>query len=201
MRTTLTASALVTAIGSAALWQGTDGGRALTSETARRLAVAQAPQPVPNAMLETMAAEPLALHPEAGQVTVVEFIYTTCPTICQSAGADFARLRDAAAAAGIAHRLRLISLSFDPETDDPAHLAAYGELHEADGPIWTVARPEPSALPEILDSFGVIALPDGWRGFVHNAAIHLINDQGRLAAITDTDDVEGALAAAKGLLQ
>ncbi len=201
MRAALTASALVTAIGLAALWLGTDGGRALTSETARRLTVARAPQPVPDALLETMEAEPLALHPGPGQVTIIEFIYTTCPTICQSAGADFARLRDAAVVAGIAHRLRLISLSFDPETDNPALLAAYGEMHGADGTIWTVARPKPSALPELLDSFGVTALPDGWGGFVHNAAIHLINDQGRLASITDIDDVEGAMTAAKGLLQ
>lgn len=201
MRSALIASALVTAIGASALWLGTDNGRALTSETARRLAVAQAPQPVPDATLETMKAETLALHPGPGQVTVVEFIYATCPTICQSAGADFARLRDAVKAAGIARHLRLISLSFDPETDDPAQLATYGELHDADGSIWTVARPAPAALPELLNSFGVIAVSDKWGGFVHNAAIHMIDDQGRLAAITDTDNVTGALEAARKLLK
>lgn len=201
MCSALIASALVTAIGAGVLWLGTDQGRALTSEKAHRLAVAQAPQPVPDAMLQTMEVETLALHPSPGQVAVVEFIYTTCPTICQSAGADFARLRDAAKAVGIAHQLRLISISFDPETDDPDQLATYGELHDADGSIWTVARPAPDALPELLDSFGIIAVPDKWGGFVHNVAIYMVDDQGRLAAITDADDVAGALEAARKLLR
>ncbi|MCQ0093134.1 SCO family protein [Roseovarius sp. M141] len=199
MRVALIASTLVLATGVGVLWHATDEGRALTTETARRINVAETLPRVPDAALETMTGAHLQLHPGPGQITAVEFIYTTCPTICQSAGADFARLRDAAAA--IAPQLRLISLSFDPETDDPEHLAIYGNWHGADGDIWTVARPSRADLPGLLDSFGVTVIPDGWGGYIHNTAIHLLDDRGRLAAIVDTDDIDGALAAARQILR
>lgn len=199
MRTALIASALVLATGIGVLWHATDEGRALTTETARRINVAETLPHVPDATLETMTGTHVRLHPQPGHVTAVEFIYTTCPAICQSAGADFARLRDAVAAT--APGLRLISLSFDPDTDDPEHLATYGDWHEADGVIWTVARPSRAALPRLLESFGVTVIPDGWGGYVHNTAIHIVNSEGRLAAIVDTDDIDGALAAARRLLR
>ncbi len=201
MRAALVASALVLATGIGILWSATDGGRALTTETARRINVAETLPRVPDATLETMTGTQLQLYPGPGEVTAVEFIYTTCPTICQSAGANFARLRDAAKAAGIASRLRLISLSFDPDIDDPEHLAAYGENHGADATIWIVARPSREALPRLLESFGITVIPDGWGGYIHNTAIHLVDSQGRLAAIVDTDDIDGALAAARSLLR
>jgi protein SCO1/2 len=201
MRATVLASALVATVGTAMLWQATEGGRALTTEVARRLSVAEAPRPVPDADLETMTGAHQHLYPDPGGVTLVEFIYTTCPTLCQSAGADFARLRDRALAAGLGPRLRLISLSFDPETDDPAQMAAYGAAHGADGTVWTVARPDPAALPGLLAAFGVTVIDDDWGGYTHNAAIHLVDDRGRLAAITDTEDVAGAMAAVWRVLQ
>lgn len=201
MRAAVIACVSVVAAGSLALWVATEGGRALTTEAARRINVAETLPPVADATLEGMSGKRLQLHPQPGQVTAVEFIYTTCPTICQSAGADFARLRDAVQAAGMAPRLRLISLSFDPETDDIAHLASYGDMHGADGLVWTVARPSPNGLTELLDSFGVTVIPDRWGGFTHNAAIHIVDDRGRLAAIVDSDDIVGAVAAIKPLIR
>ncbi|MBU2581998.1 MAG: SCO family protein [Alphaproteobacteria bacterium] len=201
MRAALITSVLVTATGCGALWIATDGGLALTTESARRLRVERTQPSVPNAALETMTGETETLRPDTGNLTLIEFIYTTCPTICQSAGAAFARLRDAAEAEGLAPRLRMLSLSFDPEADNLAQLAAYGARHKADGRVWTVARPDPDDLPELLATFGVTVIPDGWGGYTHNAGIHLVDDRGRLVAITDADDVGGALAVARSFLQ
>jgi protein SCO1/2 len=198
MRAALLACAVVLFTGGGALWLGTDAGRALTTESARRINVAETRPAIPDATLETMTGAHVPLHPPPGEVAAVEFIYTTCPTICQSAGAEFARLRDATQAEGLP--LRLISVSFDPETDDPDHLADYAGWHGADGTAWTVARPTPADLPGLLQGFGVTVIPDGWGGFIHNTAIHLVDDQGRLAAIVDYDDIDGALAAARALL-
>lgn len=185
-------SVLAAALGAGILWQATEGAQAFTSEAARRLDVVRAPRPVPNLMLEDMNGRQVPLLPRSGEVVLVEFIYTVCGDICQIAAADFAELRDQLRARG--EKVRLISVSFDPARDTPEQMAIYGDAHEADGTIWTVARPEPSALEDLLNLFDVVVIPDEWGGFQHNAAIHVISAEGSFAAVYDTDAVAAVLA-------
>lgn len=70
----------------AALWWGTDGLQALTSETARRLDIAAAPRLLPDVLLRDQAGRPFRLTDYRGAPLVLEFIYTTCPDICLSLG-------------------------------------------------------------------------------------------------------------------
>ncbi|WP_027256524.1 SCO family protein [Leisingera aquimarina] len=183
---------LAAVIGGGILWQATDGAQAFTSEAARRLDVARSPRPVPAVMLEDMTSRQVPLLPQAGEVVLVEFIYTVCGDICQIAAADFAEIRDRLQAQGVT--ARLISVSFDPERDTPEQMAIYGDAHEADGAKWTVARPEESDLDGLLKLFDVTVIPDEWGGYQHNAAIHVIDGSGRFSAVFDTDAVEAVAA-------
>ena len=184
---------IAAALGAAAFWEATDGLRALTAEGARRIAVAEAPVPTPDVRLETMRGEIVPLRPQNGEVVLVEFIFTTCPVICQAAAIDFAALRDDLVATGA--DVRMISISFDPTRDDLEAMLDYGERHGADGRIWTVARPSAQDPPDLLKTFGVTVIPDEWEGFQHNAAIHLIRPDGGFSAIFDTEAVDEAARA------
>ncbi|PKP78236.1 MAG: SCO family protein [Alphaproteobacteria bacterium HGW-Alphaproteobacteria-3] len=197
----LAASVAVVLAGLAVLWQATDGGQALTAERARRLTALRDMPAVPEVVLETMTGTPLPLGGPTKRATLVEFIYTTCPTICQAAGAEMARLADDVRAAGLDESVRLVSISFDPGRDDPDALNAYGEGHGADGALWTVARPDPDDLPALLATFGVVVIPDRWGGFTHNTALHVVDAGGRLRAIVDYDDPAAALTALHGVVQ
>jgi protein SCO1/2 len=189
---------VIAVVAGAALWQATDGLRAFTTEGARRLAVLEQPRPVPDARLIDMRGRELTLTDEIGWTEVVEFIYTTCPTICTALGESFARLRSDIDAAGLADRVRLISISFDLARDGPEALRDYAEAHGADGHAWTVARPEnEQALNSLLKAFDVIVIPDGAGGFVHNAALHVIGQNGKLKAIFDVGEEARVLAAAR----
>jgi protein SCO1 len=188
----LTPSLLVALLGGGILWQATDGARAFTSEAARRIEVAQDPRPVPDRQLQDMAGVYIPLLPQQGETVLVEFIYTVCGDICQIASGEFAELRNKLRARGVP--VRMISVSFDPERDTPTQMADFGELHEADGEIWTIARPDNADLPELLNLFGVVVIPDEWGGFQHNAAIHVLNRDGRFEAVLDIDDVDGVIA-------
>ena len=53
---------------------------------------------------------------------------------------------------------------------------------------------DPIELRGLLDAFGVVVLPDGAGGFVHNAAIYLVDATGRLAHVYDADAAERAIA-------
>ena len=189
-------SLLIIAFGSVSLWQATDGLSALTTEGARRLQVAAAPMDLPDLFLEDMGGGEVILGEPDDGLTFAEFIYTTCPTICREAGEEMARLRDRLVEDGLVDQVRLLSISFDPAYDDPAAMTVYGELHDADGQIWTIARPDPDDLAAMLEGFGVQVIPDEYGGFEHNAALHLIDRSGRLSGIFDIDDIDGAAAAA-----
>jgi protein SCO1 len=187
------ASLMVAAFGAAFLWHATDGLQALTSESARRLSVARQKPAVPDIVLETMAGKTRPLRPDNGQASVVTFIYTSCPTLCQSAGSELARMRGGLIARGLGDRVRIMSISFDPENDTRDEMTRYGETHDADGKIWTVARPSAKDLPSLLERFGVVVIPNRFGGFEHNAAMHIINPEGKLAAIIDITDISGAI--------
>jgi len=195
---TAVATLVIAVVAGAALWQATDGLRAFTTEGARRLAVLEQPRPVPDVRLIDVRGREQASTDENGRAVVVEFIYATCPTICTALGESFAKLRSDIDAAGLADRVRLISISFDLARDGPEALRDYAEAHGADGRVWTVARPENElALHSLLKVFDVIVIPDGAGGFVHNAALHVIGQNGKLKAIFSIGEEARVLATAR----
>ena len=77
--------------------------------------------------------------------------------------------------------VHLVSISFDLEHDQPARLGRYAAEMRADSAYWTLAPPAPhdDALA-LLRSLTVVVVPDGEGGFVHNGAIHLLDERGSL---------------------
>ncbi len=183
--------AIVLIAGTSVLWIRTDGARAFTSEGARRLAILQKPRVPPPILLEASDRTRFTLATLRGSITVVEFIYTNCPTLCVSLGEAFTRLQ-AVLTESRRDDVRLLSIGFDTAHDTPDSLAAYGKRHRADPRRWTLARVvNPPELPPLLAAFGVVVIADSYGGFSHNAALHVVDDRGRLFQILDADDVEG----------
>ena len=91
----LVATTLVLIAGTSALWIKTDGARAFTSESARRLAITRYPRTPPPALLEASDRRLFTLEKLHGRIVVVDFVYTNCPTVCVSLGSAFTRLQAA----------------------------------------------------------------------------------------------------------
>lgn len=68
---------------------------------------------------------------ETPQPVMLNFIFTSCNTICPVLSATFAQVRKLLGAE--AERVRFVSISIDPEQDTPATLAAYARRYGADG--------------------------------------------------------------------
>ena len=67
-------------------------------------------------------------------------------------------------------------------------MKACGAADGADGRTWGIARVRRAAdLKPLLDAFGIVVIPDGLGGVEHNAAIHLVARDGRLAWISDIE--------------
>ncbi|MCL7466565.1 SCO family protein [Phaeovulum sp. NW3] len=184
------ATLAVACCGAAALWWGTEGGQALTSEAARRLDIARAPRALPDVVLHDQNGALTHLSDYRAAPVVLEFVYTTCPDICLALGTAFERL-DAA----LPRDARLISISFDP-ADDTARLGDFADRYDATAPRWRVAGIKgDAARAALLDRAGVVVIPDGFGGFVHNAGLYLVDAQGRLTAVFDPEDTRGLRAA------
>lgn len=183
---TLLASALILAVGVAVLFVATDGFRAFTTETARRIDVRAHPRALPQVPLLTADGQTIELADLRGRWLLVDFIYTRCMTYCSVQGSEFARLQERMAGPIADGRVVLLSVSFDPAHDGPSQLAAYQRRSGDRGAGWIAARPaEASELTTLMHAFGVTAIPDGLGGYVHNAAIAIVDPDGRLVAITD----------------
>ena len=87
-----------------------------------------------------------------GHTVAINFIFTTCTTICPPLGATFARVQqELGDKAG--RDVRLISISVDPATDTPERLKAWGEKFHA-GEGWTFVTGNKSEVDDLLRALG-----------------------------------------------
>lgn len=184
------ATLLMTILGVATLWTGTDGGQAFTAEEARRLEIRATPRQVPEWILENQDGDAFRLQDWHEKFIVVDFIYTSCLTVCLSLSSDMRKLQQTFAPLVQADKLRFLSISFDPEKDTPQRLKEHFSRFAADFSSWTAARPTSAAQNKtILDFFKVIVIPDEYGGYIHSAGYHIIAPSGELIAIFGTEQI------------
>lgn len=148
----------------------------------------------------------VATGTRASDVYLVDFIYTRCPTVCRTLGSEFQQMQAAiknealGTSSGGHSKVKLVSVSFDVEHDRPPILKRYAASLAADPSIWSFVVPETrSQSSTLLRSLGVVVVPDGMGGYVHNGSIHLIDGRGVLRGLYEFDQWEQALSHAKEL--
>ena len=202
LRTACAALLLVVASYGAAYWL-THDFQVWTAEGARRLEVALAPVALPPVQVEgpLLPAQPLPQWLAAqGQVTVLDFIYTRCETVCLSLGSVFQQMQASLQQTGPEEGVRLLSISFDGEHDTPERLAAYAKGLGADPALWQFARvPKPEESAALLRRMQVVVVPDERGEFEHNAALLVLDAQARLVRVFDIAERELALNYARHL--
>jgi protein SCO1/2 len=205
LRTALASALFVLLSHTAAQWL-THDYQVWTVEGARRLQVALHPVAAPRITMEGPGVEGQALHTllaDGRSVTIVDFMYTRCLTVCTVLGGVFQQLQTAireGERADGATPLRLLSISFDPSHDDSAALRAYGAGSGADPRIWRFAGvADATHLKHLLDRYEVTVIPDGLGGYEHNAALLVIDVHGRMRHVFDYSEPDAALAFARSL--
>ena len=179
-----------------------------TAEGARRLEVALQPIAAPALQMDGpgLSAQPLSQFLADGQsVTLVDFVYTRCQTVCLALGSVFqqmqATLQAAASQPGArAPRVKLLSISFDGQHDNLQVLQAYAARLSADPRLWQFVRlPDAKDTQRLLAEFQVVVVPDGRGDFEHNAALLVVDQHGRLVRIFDYAEQQLALDYARHL--
>jgi protein SCO1 len=120
-----------------------------------------------------------------GQPFVLTFVFTRCPVpnFCPRISQNFSELQKAiASGAGPAGKVRLLSITLDPQFDTPEILKSYAEHLSADFNIWTFATGEPARIDNLTQSFAVFVQPEGGT-ISHGLATALIGPDGSVAKI------------------
>ena len=87
-----------------------------------------------------------------GHAVAINFIFTTCTTICPPLGATFARVQKELGDK-VGRDVRFISISVDPATDTPERLKAWGaKFHAGEG--WTFVTGNKPQVDELLRALG-----------------------------------------------
>ena len=87
------------------------------------------------------------------RVVAVNFVFTTCRTICPPMGANFGKLQQILGERA-GKDVHLISVSVDPATDTPERLKAWSQKFGA-GPGWTLVTGDRAEITRLLKSLGV----------------------------------------------
>jgi cytochrome oxidase Cu insertion factor (SCO1/SenC/PrrC family) len=137
-----------------------------------------------------------------GKYVLLSFIFTRCP---DPRGCPYATLALHQLAAmlhkdtALKDKVRLVSLSFDPDHDTPQVMQAYAKSSGQSDYLSTPWQARPwNSLQPVLDSFGqsVIPLRDARGeilGFSHVLKVYLIDEQGRVRNIYSTSFLNPAL--------
>lgn len=154
------------------------GPRPIGAVTARSAA------PLPGASIYHLDAswtdhrgETLELIELRGGPVIVTMIYASCETACPILIRDVMRLYDALPS-DTRDRVRVLIVSFDPETDAPERLASYVTANDLEHPAWRFAVGEPHDTRALAALLGVRYRPAGNGMFSHSNLITVLGPDG-----------------------
>ncbi|MEN3329456.1 MAG: hypothetical protein V7638_4263 [Acidobacteriota bacterium] len=87
-----------------------------------------------------------------GKTVAINFIFTTCTTVCPPLTATFRKVQQTASERGL--DVKLVSVSVDPVVDTPERLRSFAEKFNA-GQGWTFVTGEKGEIDALLQSLGV----------------------------------------------
>jgi protein SCO1 len=127
----------------------------------------------------------------AGRVWLASFIFTRCETVCPAITGQMARIQGRTR--NLEPAFHLVSISVDPEFDDPDRLAAYARAHRASPRMWTFLTGPVDAVREtVVRGLHVSMEPDperrGGERILHGTHLVLVDGEGRIRGYYDPDD-------------
>ncbi len=148
----------------------------------------QEPQPgekVPDFTLIDQDGKRIHLQSFRGDVLLVTFIYTRCPfpDYCPLVSRNFARIYAATRKdPALGRKVRLLTVSFDPQHDTPAVLRRYGEsFRNTAGAIpfdrWKFAVAPENELPDVAKFFGLTYNEENGK-IIHSMSTTVISPDG-----------------------
>ena len=129
-----------------------------------------------------------------GRVSIVNFVFTRCPTVCPTVSMKMKKVQERTAKHGSA--LRIYSISVDPEYDTPERLNAFASKFSADPERWRFLTGDKSLIEDQLVKTAKLALEtqgsfdDGTPNIVHGTHFLLIDQKRHIRGYYNSDTAE-----------
>lgn len=127
-----------------------------------------------------------------GHVTIVNFIFTRCDTICPVTSM---KMRSVQERTNDAPDIKLLSISVDPTHDTVPVLAAYAAKHGADESRWRFARGETAVIRDVVERAMMQGFDDlggttagGAPNITHSGHFVLLDQRAHVRGFYDSDD-------------
>ncbi len=114
-----------------------------------------------------------------GRPLVITMFFAKCEYACPVLVHDMKKVQ-AALPADVRAKIGFVLVSFDPERDTPAALAAYRKIHELPA-NWTLLRGTPDDVLELAALLGVKFKKDARGQFAHSNMLTVLNAGGEVA--------------------
>ena len=161
-----------------------------TIPVAASVHVLQAGDTAPDTKLIDQDGRPISLADLKGSVSAVTFIYTRCPLpqYCPLMDRRFAEVQELAARdSTLAGKVRLLSVSFDPQFDRAEILKSHAKKLNADPAVWRFATADETTVDRFAAEFGVNVIREKDGSITHNLRTAVIDPTGHVRSIVDNN--------------
>jgi protein SCO1 len=123
-----------------------------------------------------------------GKPVLIDFIYASCATACPLMTARFVQIAGKLGG-DLGTKVTMVSVTIDPEHDDPAQLLDYAKTHAADRDGWLLLTGKPAAIDALLRIYRLNREhePDGT--IAHVTMSFLVGADGKQIRMYDTMEV------------
>jgi cytochrome oxidase Cu insertion factor (SCO1/SenC/PrrC family) len=138
------------------------------------------PSVLANVELRDQRGQALSTQAFAGKTVVLNFMFTSCPSVCPLQARELARVQRAIPES-LKSRVAFLSVSVDPERDTPEVLQRFASANGIDLGNWSLATASPEATRKLALELQAIepsagsALPAA-----HGTSVYLFDARGRL---------------------
>lgn len=142
-------------------------------------------KPIPAFSFLNQDSIPTTEKPLGGHITVVDFFFTSCPTICPQMQREMLRVHDAFKADTLVH---FMSFSIDPEYDTVGVLREYAARMGVAAPKWQFLTGDKEAIFALGNQHFMVSAaedPNAPGGHVHSGALILVDAQRRIRGYFD----------------
>lgn len=139
-----------------------------------------------------------------GKLWIVDFFFTSCPTICPVMTTNLRKVNHALAA--FKSDVQFISFTINPDYDRPSVLRQYKKLHGITASNWTFLAGDEERTHQMgIENFQTFAGRDDEAegGYVHSGAFTLVDKEGYVRGVylgTDNKEVQRLIHDVKKLL-
>ncbi len=133
---------------------------------------------LPNVTLTDKSDKRVDLASLKGKPLLVDFFYTSCPGPCLLMTAKMAKIADRLGPR-LGSEVVLLSITIDPEHDQPKQLASYAKAQDADRPGWFFLTGTQDQIDQVLTLFKVDTAREADGTIGHVLAFFLLGPDGR----------------------